>query len=77
MDSQRCIGGDGGFLDRLFKIPIIFCHWLSEIYKKEKKGEVLWMLFQIMCNESDYVMLHSAMNIRAENSVKMTQKMPQ
>ena len=26
------IGEEGGFLNPLFKIPIIFCHWLSEIY---------------------------------------------
>ena len=43
---QHCVGGEGGFLNRLFKIPIIFCHWWSENYKK-KKDEVLSMLFQI------------------------------
>ena len=26
MGSQHCIGGEGGFLNTLFKIPIIFCH---------------------------------------------------
>lgn len=53
----------------------------SEIYKKKKKkGEILLMLFQIphICfNESVYVTRHFAMNMMAENSVKMTQKMSQ
>ena len=43
-----------------FKILIIFCHWLFEIYQKNKKDEVLCMLFQItqICfNEPNYVML--------------------
>ena len=26
MDSQHCIGEEGGFLKTLFKITIIFCH---------------------------------------------------
>ena len=26
MSSQHCIGGEGGILNPLFKIPIIFCH---------------------------------------------------
>ena len=26
MDSQHCIGGERGFLNRLFEIPITFCH---------------------------------------------------
>ena len=29
--------GRGEVLGTLFKIPIIFCHWLSEIYKKNKE----------------------------------------
>ena len=63
--SQHCIKGEGKFLNTFFKIPIIFCHWLSEIYKK-KRDEVLFMLFQMtpVCfNKSDYVTLHSMMNI--------------
>ena len=35
--------GRGGTLKALFKIPLIFCHWLSQIYKK-KKEEVRCML---------------------------------
>ena len=30
--------GWGGILNALFKIPIIFSHWLSEIYKKKNEG---------------------------------------
>ena len=69
----------GGILNALFKIPIIFCHWLSEIYKKNNE-EVRSMLFQItqICfNESDCAMLHSLMRIMTENGAKMTQKLPQ
>ena len=29
MHSQHCIEGVRGFLRTLFKIPIIFCHWLQ------------------------------------------------
>ena len=67
------------FLNTLFKIPIIFCHGSSEISKK-KKDEVLRMPFQItqIClNESDYVTLHSVMNIMTENGPKMTHIMLQ
>ena len=72
--------GRWGILNTLFKISIIFCYWLSEIYKKKKKNEVPRMLFQItqICfSESDYVTIHSVMNIMTENSAKMTHKMPQ
>ena len=71
--------GIGGILNTLLKIPIIFCHWLSEIYKK-KKEEVRCILFQItqICfNESDYATLHSLMRIMTENGAKMMQKLPQ
>ena len=34
---QHCIRGEGGFLNTLFKITIIICHWLSEIYKKKNE----------------------------------------
>ena len=30
-------GRGGGLLNMLCEIPIIFCHWLSEFYKKKKK----------------------------------------
>ena len=52
---QHCIGGEGGFLNTLFRFSIIFCHWLSEIYQKQK-DEVLYMLsqmIQICFNEPD------------------------
>ena len=29
-------GGDGGFLKNFFKVPIIFCHWLSKIFFKRQ-----------------------------------------
>ena len=66
--------GRGGILNVLFKIPIIFCHCLSEIYKK-KKEEVRCMLLQItqICfNESDYATLCSLMRIMTVNIAKMT-----
>ena len=50
-----------GELYTLFKIPIIFCHWLSEIKKKERGGSMhaVSNMFQIICfNESDYVTVH-------------------
>ena len=34
--SQHCIGEWGRFLSTIFKIPIIFSHWLFEIYKKNE-----------------------------------------
>ena len=46
MRSQHCIGGEGRFLNTLFKSPLIFSHGLSEI-KRKRKDEVLCMLFQI------------------------------
>ena len=36
MGSQHCIAGDEELYTH-FKIPIIFCHWLYENYKKRKK----------------------------------------
>ena len=45
--------------------------------QKEKKNEVLCMLFQKtrMCfNEPDYVTVHSVMNIMTTNGAKMAQK---
>ena len=37
----------GGVLNTLFKILIIFCHWLSKIYKKKKNAEVWCLLLRI------------------------------
>ena len=37
MGSHHCIQKKGGFLNILFKIPIILCHWLSEIYWKKRR----------------------------------------
>ena len=73
MGSQHCIRAEGG----RFKIPIIFCHWLSEIYQKNKKDDVLCLLFhiiQICFNEPDYFILHSIMNIMTKNCARMTHK---
>ena len=39
MGLQQCVRGEGGFLNTLFKIPIIFCHWLFEIYQRKKLKE--------------------------------------
>ena len=47
--------------------------------QKEEKNEVLCMLFQKsqMCfNESNYVTVHSGMNIMTANGSKMAQNMP-
>ena len=74
MGSQHSIGGKGGILSTFFKISIILSHWLSEIYKKEKKNEILCMWFQktpICFNEFDYVTVHSAINIMTANGVKI------
>ena len=38
MVLQHSIKWDGDFLNIIFRIPIIFCHWLSEIYKKKERG---------------------------------------
>ena len=76
---HNIVWGKGGILKALFKILVIFCHWLSEIYKKNNE-EVRSMLFQItqICfNESDCAMLHCLMRIMTENGAKMTQKLPQ
>ena len=34
MASQHCIGGERGYSILIFSVPIIFCHWLSENWKK-------------------------------------------
>ena len=39
MSLQHCIRGEGGNLNTPFEIPLIFCHWLSEIYKKKERGD--------------------------------------
>ena len=49
MGSQHCIGGEVGFLNILFKIPIIFCHWLSEYYKKKER----WSFMLAVSNKSN------------------------
>ena len=49
----------------------------SDIYKKQKKDEVLCMLFritQIWFNESDYVTLYSIVTIMTENGAKARYK---
>ena len=83
---KQCYGfptfyrGRGAILDTLLKIPIIFCYWLSEIYKIKKKDEVRCMPFQItqICfNESYYATLHSLIRIMTENGAKITQKLSQ
>ena len=59
MGSQHCIGGEGGFLNTLFKIPI-FCHWFWNLQKKKTKDEIQCILFQIthICfHESDLNLL--------------------
>ena len=73
--SKPCKKGEGGFLYQLFRIPITFCHRLSEIYKKKKKDRVLCMLFQIThiyFNEPYYDTIHSVMNIMAEPKTGVT-----
>ena len=69
--------GRGWILNTLFKIPIISCHWLSELYKKKKKAGVWCKLLQItqICSyESDYVTLHSKMSIITKNCAKITHR---
>ena len=68
MGSQHCIGRREGFLNIIFKVPIIFCHWLSEIYKEKGK-----MRFYSCC----CIALHFIMKIITENGAKKTHKMPQ
>ena len=67
---RNIVSGESGSFKCIFQIPIIFCHWLSEIWKKKKKKEEVWcMLFQInkICfNKSDYATLHSLMRIMTE-----------
>ena len=40
----------GGFLNTPFKIPIIFCHWLSEKYKKQKER---WGTIHVVSDNSN------------------------
>ena len=65
--------GRGEFLNIAFKTPILFCHWLSKIQKKQTKDEVLIMLFQgttIWFNELNYITLHAIINIMTESNAK-------
>ena len=66
--------GRGGTLNKLFKIPIIFCHWLSEIYKKNEFLCILFQKTQMCFNDPDYLMSHSVMNIMTANGAKMAKK---
>ena len=45
--------GRRGVLNLLFKIPIIFCHWLSEIYEKKKESRGL---MHAVANNSDLLL---------------------
>ena len=47
MGLKHCIVEEGGFLNTLFKIPVIFCHWLSEINQK-KTDEVRSVLIVLI-----------------------------
>ena len=71
----------GGILNTLFKIPILFSRWLSEIHKKKGKKTKVWCMLlqitQICFYGSDYVTLHSDMSIMTENGAKKTHKLSQ
>ena len=69
----------GVILNALFKIPIIFCHWLSEIYKEKERSvrSMLFQITQIYFNRSDYATLHSVMRKMTENGSRMTRKLSQ
>ena len=75
MGLLHCIGGQGVFLNKVFKITITLCHWLSEIFKAKEKWHSM-QINQICFNASDYVTLHSIKNIMIENDAKITHKMP-
>ena len=46
MGLQQCIGSEGEFLKKLSEILIIFCHWLSEIKKKNESWNSIEVLLQ-------------------------------
>ena len=75
MGPLHCIGGQGVFLNKVFKITITLCHWLFEIFKAKEKWHSM-QINQICFNASDYVTLHSIKNIMIENDTKITDKMP-
>ena len=45
--------GRGWILNTLFKIPLISCHWLSELYKKKKESG---RLMQAVANNSNLLL---------------------
>ena len=79
MGSQHRIGGEGDFWTQFSKFPSYFITGCLK-FRKKRKHEILFIHFQVttICfNESDYIMLHSIMNIMAENGAKMMHKMSQ
>ena len=78
MGLQHCIEGEGGLLNTLFEIPIIFSHSLSKSYKKEKKKKMRFYacsskeLIPAICfKETYHVTLNTVINIMTKNSTKM------
>ena len=70
-----------GILNLLFKIVIIFCHWLSKIYETKKK-ESTGLMHALRDNsnlfdESNYVSQHSDMSIITENCAKISHQLPE
>ena len=68
-----------GILILLFKITIIFCLWLSKIYKTKKKGS-RGLMHALGNNsnrlyESNYVTQHSDMSIITENCAKISHQL--
>ena len=76
---QHCIGGQGKFKHTFWNFHNILSLIVWNL-QKEKKNEVLCMLFQkpqMYFNETDYVTVHSVMNIMTASVAKMAQKMTQ
>ena len=60
----------GEILNTLFKFAIIFCHWLSEIYRKKKERWDVIIFFkktQMCFNGPNNIMVHSVMRIKTAN----------
>ena len=56
MGSEHGIGGKGSILNLLSKIPVIFCYWLSEIYKKKEKKKLSRVLMRAVANNSSLLL---------------------
>ena len=77
MGLQHCVRSEGEFLNKLLNILIIFCHWLSQIYKKKKwKVKLHWSSASISAGNYMLKVNNRINTTRWEICSKLTIKIP-